>query len=170
MENINKDRKCPRCNEHKQGDKFYNYMSFYCIPCANEFARDRRKKITSGEIYIIKKVKNKKWYTYLDSMGVKYCSNCDNVKPKDKFGKHIGNSISGRKSKCKPCERKIKINKEKEFSDNRYKEYLKSEWYKNYKKKNTRDTSKSRTRVTEFITKLKTAKRYKFTQLDGYKA
>ena len=159
---ISKPRICPKCNEHKQGDKFYNHLSFYCIPCANEYSRDRRKKITLGEVYIIKKVKNNKWKEYLHSKGVKYCYKCENVKPLEHFSKDNSSKL-GRTSHCKKCIKweLIKTNKKKE--EDYIKEKRSSEWYKNYLKKLKKskgpNLTKARENQDKFYNKMKLIKR-----------
>ena len=157
MENkVSEPRVCSKCNEHKDGDKFYNYLSFYCISCANEFARDRRSKITSGEVYIIKKVKGAKWYRFLDSKGVRYCNGCENVKPKEEFTEDK-KSLTGKKSQCKRCMSKKryedKINEQTEARN----KFLKSEWFKKYKKSDNfkKISEKSREANRKFTSKLK---------------
>lgn len=167
MENVSKDRKCPKCNEHKTGEMFYNSKSFYCKPCANEFARERSKKISAGEIFPIKKVKNNEWYVYLNSKGVKYCEGCNKVKSVDKFRKHKINTISGRRPKCKLCEYKIEINKEKEDKDRKYKELLKNDWYKKHMKKKGYNPKK-REQITGLMNKLKIQKKKKFLNLPRF--
>jgi hypothetical protein len=157
---LGKDRKCPKCNEHKTADKFYNEKSFYCIPCANEFSRDRRKKIKDGEVYVIKKVKNLKWFRYLDSKGVKYCYSCENVKPKEEFGADKGNSISGKQTYCKRCDKKKKHDKIIKDEQDHINKIRSSEWYKNYEKKKKRKTNT--TKVNEMYKKMKEGKKKRY--------
>ena len=167
---ISKPRKCPKCNEHKQGDKFYNYLSFYCIPCANEFSRDRRQKIKAGEIYIIKKVKNLKWFRYLDSKGVKYCGTCENVKPKDQFGQDIRCVTSGKKSRCKRCISRDRYQKIDQAKEDRHNKFLNSEWYKNYlERPGKKSVSPNVKKIMENRYKqMKYEKRSKFKTLPKY--
>lgn len=157
MENkVSEPRVCSKCNEHKEGDKFYNYLSFYCISCANEFARDRRKKISSGEIYIIKKVKNPKWYRFLDSKGVRYCNGCENVKPKDEFSNHK-NNLTGKDSQCKRCLRNKRYDKKEQEQLETRERFLKSDWFKKYKdsKNYQKRSSGARQAHDKFVGKLK---------------
>jgi len=166
---ISKPRKCPKCNQHKEGDGFYNSVSFYCIPCANEFQRDRRKKISNKEIYIIKKVKNNEWYRYLDSNGVKYCNKCENVKPKEEFPNDKDSTISGKKSNCKKCLKWERYRKIDQKHEENIKKAQESEWYKNYMKSKTKKPSANAKKQHNLcINKLKMAKRVKFRNLPQY--
>jgi hypothetical protein len=166
---ISKSRKCPKCNEHKEGDKFYNHMSFYCIPCANEFSRDRRKKIADGELYVIKKVKNHKWFRYLDSKGVKYCFKCENVKPKNGFFNDKNRVISGKDPNCKKCIKKDYYRNIDQKKEDRYSTFLNSDWYKKYLERPTKKASpNSKAKMNERINIMMNQKKKKFLNLPKY--
>ena len=164
MEN-SKPRKCPKCNEHKEGDKFYNHLSFYCIPCANEYSRDRRKKITNGEVYIIKKVKNNEWFKYLNSVGVKYCYKCENVKPVEEYTKKNAMVISGLDSNCKKCKKWISIHNENKKKQDTINKIRSTERYKKYNKeikKKRPGIEKARENMDKFFKKMKKVKTHTY--------